>query len=92
MSFTPIALPSRQYQWNVDDSSKGDIGEDGVFVSKDKEGFAAITVVDQTIANNTAEGSVKVVFPHFLDIEISDVQQQLVNENLLLSDAESYQK
>lgn len=30
-------------------------------------------VVDQYIANNTAESSVKVVFPQLLDIEIIDV-------------------
>ncbi len=32
-------------------------------------------VVDQHIANNTAESSVKVVFPQLLDIEIVDVTE-----------------
>ncbi len=73
MSFSPIRIPSKQYQWNVDDVERGLIGEDGVFISKDKEGYANILVVDQNIANNTADSSIKVVFPHFLDIEISDV-------------------
>ncbi len=73
MSFSPIRIPSKQYQWNVDDVKRGLIGEDGVFISKDKEGYANILVVDQNIANNTADSSIKVVFPHFLDIEISDV-------------------
>ena len=34
-------------------------------------------VVDQYIANNTADGSVKVVFPHLLDIEVVDVTHLL---------------
>ena len=34
-------------------------------------------VVDQFIANNTAEGSVKVVFPQMLDVEIFDVTPQI---------------
>jgi hypothetical protein len=42
MTFTPISIPNKQYQWNVDDADKGDIGEDGVFTSKDKEGYASI--------------------------------------------------
>jgi hypothetical protein len=75
MSFSPIKLPSKQYEWNVDDSSRGLVGEDGVFISKDKEGFVSIHVVDTSIANNTAESSVKVVFPKILDIEICDVTQ-----------------
>lgn len=41
----------------------GDIGEDGVFISKDKEGLVSILVEDTNIANNTAESSVRVVFP-----------------------------
>ena len=40
MTFIPISLPNKQYQWNVDDAGKGAIGEDGVFISKDKEGSA----------------------------------------------------
>lgn len=74
-TFHPISLPNRQFQWNLDNSERGDIGEDGLFISKDKEGFVNILVVDQFIANNTAEGSVKVVAPHLLDINIADVTE-----------------
>jgi hypothetical protein len=77
MQFTPVALPNKQYHWNVDNSSVGDIGEDGVFISKDKAGFANILVVDTSIANNTAESSIRVVLPHILELEISDVTQQI---------------
>lgn len=59
----------------MDNDAKGDIGEDGVFISKDKEGLVTIHVVDQHIKNNTAEGSVKVVYPFLLDLEIVDVTQ-----------------
>lgn len=83
MSFSPIALPNKQYHWNVEDSTLGIISEDGVFVSKDLDGFTSIQVVDQTIANNTADGSVKVVFPHSVDIDITDVTQQIV-DNLVI--------
>ena len=38
--------------------------------------YLIILVVDQFIANNTAEGSVKVVFPQMLDVEIFDVTPQ----------------
>ena len=39
--------------------------------------YLIILVVDQFIANNTAEGSVKVVFPQMLDVEIFDVTPQI---------------
>jgi hypothetical protein len=39
MTFTQIALPNKQYLWNVDETDKGVIGEDGIFMSKDKEGL-----------------------------------------------------
>ena len=87
MTFLPISLPNKQYLWNVDNSSKGIIGEDGIFISKDKEGFASILVVDQNIANNTAESSIRVAFPQLIDVEISDITRQLVEEKLLLVDA-----
>lgn len=77
MQFYPIALPSHQYQWNIDLEDKALISDDGLFYSKDKEGFVNVLVVDQYIANNTADGSVKVVFPHLLDIEVVDVTTQI---------------
>lgn len=78
MSFSPISLPNKQYQWNIEEEGLGFIGDDGIFISQDKEGLAPIIVVDQFIANNTAESSVKVVFPWILDVEIADVTQQLM--------------
>ena len=39
--------------------------------------YLIILVVDQFIANNTAEGSFKVVFPQMLDVEIFDVTPQI---------------
>ena len=87
MTFTPIKIPNRQYRWSTDDNEKGDIGEDGVFISKDKEGYSSVIVVDQNIANNTAESSIKVVFPAFLDVEISDITKQLVHDKVLLVDS-----
>jgi len=86
MQFYPIQLPSRQYQWNLDDESKADIGEDGMFISRDKEGFVNIIVVDQYIANNTAEGSVKIVTPSLLDVDIVDVSQQMLDAKTFLID------
>ena len=65
----------------------GVIGEDGIFISKNKEGSASILVVDQNIANNTAESSIRVAFTQLIDVEISDVTRQLVEEKLLLVDA-----
>jgi hypothetical protein len=38
MKFHGVALPNRQYEWNVDATQKGAIGNDGMFVSKDREG------------------------------------------------------
>jgi|LauGreDrversion4_2_1035121.scaffolds.fasta_scaffold42097_5 hypothetical protein len=87
MTFTPIKLPNRQYKWSTDDSEKGDIGEDGVFISKDKEGYSSVIVIDQNIANNTAESSIKVVFPILLDVEISDITKQLLDDKVLLVDS-----
>lgn len=44
-------------------------------------------VVDQFIANNTAEGSVKVVAPHLLDLDIVDVTPQMLDARTLLKDS-----
>lgn len=86
MQFYTIKLPSRQYQWNIDSEEKADIGEDGMFFSKDKEGFVNLLVVDQFIANNTADGSVKIVHPALLDVEIVDVTSHMLDASTLLVD------
>jgi len=57
-----------------------------LFFSKDREGFVNLLVVDQYIKNNTADGSVKIVFPHLLDIEIVDVTQEMLNEKIVITD------
>ena len=44
-----------------------------------------VLVVDQFIANNTADGSVKIVHPALLDIEIQDVTEQMLRQTTLLS-------
>ena len=62
------------------------IGEDGLFFSKDKEGFVNVIVVDQYIANNTADGSVKIVFPHLLDLEIVDISEQMLDTKTVILD------
>jgi len=85
MQFFPIQLPSKQYEWNIDVEEKGDIGEDGLFISKDKEGMVHVLVVDKYIANNTADGSVKIVHPDLLDIEIQDVTEQMLVQTTLLN-------
>lgn len=43
-------------------------------------------VSDRLIPNNTAESSVKVVFPSMLDIDIVDVTEQITNSKTLLID------
>jgi len=55
------------------------VGDDGLFISKDKEALVGVHVVDNQIPNNTAEGSVKIVYPFYLDLEIADVTQQIVD-------------
>ena len=81
-----VTLPSIQYEWDIDSDDKGIIGEDGVFISKDKEGYVNIHVLDKNIDNNTAEGQAKVVYPHQLDIEITDVTKELIEQKTLLRD------
>ena len=79
MTFAPIKLTSKKHLWNVEDSSLGYISEDGVFVSKDQEGLTGINVVDATISNNTAESSIKVAYPHSIDVSVADVTTQIVD-------------
>lgn len=45
-----------------------------------------IIVVDQFIANNTADGSVKIVPPSLLDVEIVDVTQHMIDAKTILVD------
>jgi hypothetical protein len=86
MTYHNVRLPDSQYKWDLYEGQddKGIIGEDGMFTSKDKEGFVNIIVTDNVIPNNTAESSVKVVFPSLLDIEIADVTEQMLTRNTLL--------
>ena len=84
MDFNKISLPSPKYEWNVDAEDKGMIGEDGMFISKDKEGMVNIHVVELNIPNNTAEASVKVVYPYMVDLEIVDVTTQMKDSNFFL--------
>ena len=72
MDFTTIQ-DLKKYSWAIDQQSKGYIADDGTFISYDKEGVANIKVTDKTIPNNTADGSVNVVFPFLLEIEIVDI-------------------
>ena len=44
-----------------------------------------VLVVDKYIANNTADGSVKIVHPALLDIEIQDVTEQMLVQTTLLN-------
>jgi hypothetical protein len=47
-----------------------------------------VVVTDQYIANNTADGSVKIVFPHLLDIEVVDVTSNMLDpKTQLINDA-----
>lgn len=88
ITFSPIKLPNNNYEWNVDENYLGLISENGVFISKDQEGLANIQVVDRQIRNNTAEGSIKVVFPYSIDISMTDVTRQLVEEKVFVADSE----
>jgi hypothetical protein len=41
-------------------------------------------VVDKNIANNTADSSIRVVFPSIVEVQISDISQQLIDDKLLV--------
>lgn len=73
MNFDDIPLPNRQYEWYIDHQERGSIGDDGIFISEDKEGYVSVHVKDTFIANNTGEGSLKIVFPFGIDLEIVDI-------------------
>lgn len=56
--------------------------DDGKFQSKVTEGEAPILVVDQQMKNNTAEGSINVVYPYRLEVKIRDVTEVDVLKDL----------
>lgn len=88
MTYHHITLPSSQYEWNIydDQQDKGIIGEDGLFLSLNKEGLVNIIVSDRLIPNNTAESSVQIVYPDLLDIDTVDVTDEMLNRKALLVD------
>lgn len=46
----------------------GAISDDGIFDSNDKSGYVSLFVKDITIPNNTAEGTIKIVYPSVIDL------------------------
>jgi len=68
-----VNLPSSLYTWTHDQSSIGEIGENGIFYSKDKIGETTVTVFDTRYTPNKAETYVHVVEPAIIDIEIIDI-------------------
>ena len=69
----PIQIPSPQFWWSTPDEHIGKIWDDGKFASHVLEGEAQIHVVDHSMVNNTAEGSINVVHPYRLEVTIRDV-------------------
>jgi len=68
-----IDLPSGQYAWETDPDHLGIIKPNGLFHSRRQEGPVQLIVTDRHIENNTAEGSIEIVTPFRLDIEIADL-------------------
>ena len=69
----PITVPNPQFKWSTAVSEIGSIADNGKFRSRVTEGEAIINVVDQQMRNNTAEGSINVVFPYRMEVSIKDV-------------------
>lgn len=69
----PIKIPNPQFKWTTGLEQIGSIQDNGRFKSKVTEGEATILVVDQQMRNNTAEGSINVVFPYRMEVSIKDV-------------------
>jgi len=83
----PIALPNSNYEWSVDDESIGLIEENGLFKSRVSKGTSDITVVDQRMINNSAEGQINVVYPYRLVVRLRDVTDNLRVTEWTASDA-----
>lgn len=69
----PIKIPDPQFKWSTNLEKIGSIQENGKFRSRVTEGEATIIVVDQQMKNNTAEGSIHVVYPYRMEVTIQDV-------------------
>lgn len=86
MEHRPIKIPSTQFKWSTLDAKIGSVKDDGKYQSKVTEGEAPILVVDQQMKNNTAEGSIYVVFPYRLEVTIRDVTEIDVLKSLHAGD------
>ena len=62
------------------------MGHDGKFRSKLSEGEATILVVDEHMKNNTAEGSINVVFPYRMEVSVRDITDKDVLAKLHAGD------
>ena len=76
---TPIAIPDPNFKWSVERPDIGSVGENGRFLSRLPEGQTDILVEDQRMKNNTAEGSINVVYPYRIEVKVKDVTSK---ENL----------
>jgi nuclear pore complex protein Nup210 len=73
-----IRLPDDQYEWSVEEPIIGSVGADGKFCSRVTEGPTGIEVKDVAMRNNTAEGSIIVVYPWRLEVKLRDVTKKYV--------------
>ena len=69
----PISLPDARFEWSVTEPIIGAVNNNGKFCSSVTEGPTGIEVIDTTMQNNTAEGSIHVVYPYRLEVKIRDV-------------------
>ena len=73
IEYRNITIPDDDFKWFVDKEEIGSVTDDGLFNSKLLEGRSDILVVDQRMPDNTAEGSINVVFPYRIEVRIRDV-------------------
>ena len=71
--YTDIQLPNSNFKWSTEAKEIGSVTDGGRFTSKFKEGQSEILVEDQRMRNNTAEGSINVVYPYRIEVKVKDV-------------------
>lgn len=76
-TYDDIALPSARHDWSLDASSAklGSIAQDGFFSGFNKPGRVDIRVVERGLESNSAAGTIVIVEPFSLRLELCEVSE-----------------
>jgi hypothetical protein len=81
-SYSRVSLPSDEFEFSCKEENLGEIGNSGLFKSKNYIGDVHIAATDTAISSNRAENIVHIVPPDQLEIEMFDITDKIQKQGL----------